>query len=315
MFFNNPESLDVDSRAKVLSDLQLLIERDSELTDRLLRISQYLSSEMNAAPWETIMPTLRRWQNAVRGTDLEFNLKSYILELVSPIYDTLGWSVVGTDWDENILRSIITKEACESGHTQCIRTAKRQFNSFITTCKANANCTGFVHPDVQEPMFCAGVKSGMFDKLFTVFQSQSNVRPMTNIVGRMLYGLACTKQVAEQKKLIEFIMSSKTDRVAMLDVLSSRAQMSDSMGAYLKENTAKLVNDHIFADFVMSMTHTWTQARHLNMIKSLAQNANMQQYKSLFDERQNVIRAEYEWSQHQTEQLQEYLENERNYSP
>jgi hypothetical protein len=58
----------------------------------------------------------------------------------------------------------------------------------------------FVHPDVQEPMFCAGVESGMFDKLFTIFQSQANVRPMTNIDGRMLYGLACTKETAEQKK-------------------------------------------------------------------------------------------------------------------
>ncbi|KAF0305361.1 Glutamyl aminopeptidase [Amphibalanus amphitrite] len=110
-----------------------------------LHLSSYLSAERHYIPWKTAVDELTGLQYRLRYTELygdfrgeyssltplQYRLRytelygdfrKYILELVGPHFDSLGWEDVGSHLEKRN-RVQLLKAACRAGHSGCLQGA------------------------------------------------------------------------------------------------------------------------------------------------------------------------------------------------
>lgn len=56
----------------------------------------YLRSETEYAPWSIAISNLLQWKQLLQDTDLVLDLDTFLLHLITPLYEKLGWGLNGT---------------------------------------------------------------------------------------------------------------------------------------------------------------------------------------------------------------------------
>ena len=64
---------------------------------RPFEIIRYLSKETEYLPWSTAITRLGYFTNMLDSTSAFGNYQSFIINLITPLYNRLGWEVKSTD--------------------------------------------------------------------------------------------------------------------------------------------------------------------------------------------------------------------------
>ncbi|CAF4842581.1 unnamed protein product [Rotaria sp. Silwood1] len=121
--------------------------------------------------------------------DILLNVERYFLELVVPIYNTIGWVHIdqSTEWLRTLLQPKIVSAACRYGHQGCIeaaRSAYRRWNLNPTLNQIPAN--------LRSTVYCTVVHEGSQTE-FNFLWARLQVESVASEIFNLLKGLSCTQ--------------------------------------------------------------------------------------------------------------------------
>ncbi|CAF5174299.1 unnamed protein product, partial [Rotaria magnacalcarata] len=105
--------------------------------------------------------------------DILLDVERYFLELVLPIYNTIGWIPIdqSAEWLRTLLQPSIVSAACRYGHQGCIEAARSAYRRWNLNPALNQ-----IPADVRSIVYCTVVREGSqseFNFLWARLQRES----------------------------------------------------------------------------------------------------------------------------------------------
>ncbi|CAF3792108.1 unnamed protein product [Rotaria sp. Silwood1] len=153
------------------------------------KLIQYLKSETELVPWTAALSAMSQQTDLLANHDILLNVERYFLELVVPIYNTIGWVHIdqSTEWLRTLLQPKIVSAACRYGHQGCIeaaRSAYRRWNLNPTLNQIPAN--------LRSTVYCTVVHEGSQTE-FNFLWARLQVESVASEIFNLLKGLSCTQ--------------------------------------------------------------------------------------------------------------------------
>ncbi|CAF3554685.1 unnamed protein product [Rotaria sordida] len=150
---------------------------------------RYLKSEIDFVPWIATLSAMNQQEELLADRDILIDVQRYFLELVLPIYNTIGWVAndQSTEWLRTLLQPSILSAACHYDHPECIeaaRSAYRRWNLNPTLNQIPANLRSIV--------YCTVVREGSRSE-FNFLWARLQIESIASETWNLLEGLACTK--------------------------------------------------------------------------------------------------------------------------
>ena len=150
---------------------------------------RYLKSETDYVPWIAALSAMGQQEELLADRDILIDVQNYFLELVVPIYNTIGWAPGGqsTEWLRTLLQPSIVSAACHYGHPECIEAARSAYRRWALNPTLNQ-----IPADLRSIVYCTVVREGSrseFNFLWARLQKESVASETLNL----LEGLACTE--------------------------------------------------------------------------------------------------------------------------
>lgn len=120
------------NRAQIIDDLLILARANYVEYDIAFRATKYLIKEKNHLPWRSFLNNVQFLIERFDGNQkISSSLKEYVLKLIEPIYEELGFEDKANDTDlDKLNRQFILFWTCRLGHTRCIKKAKQIFDAW-----------------------------------------------------------------------------------------------------------------------------------------------------------------------------------------
>uniref|UniRef100_A0A0A1WLH6 Aminopeptidase n=1 Tax=Zeugodacus cucurbitae TaxID=28588 RepID=A0A0A1WLH6_ZEUCU len=167
----DPLTFSNGDRAGLLNDAFSLADAKQLSYDIALDLTKYLVKEEDYIPWNVVATKLTALKRALMFTETYINYKTYARELITPIYEELGWEM-GKDHLENRFRVTVLNAACALGLESCLQESAVRFRNWL------ANPTVRPHPDAREivyyyGMFVAGDEDS-WDVMWQLFLTEAD---------------------------------------------------------------------------------------------------------------------------------------------
>ncbi|KAL0111090.1 hypothetical protein PUN28_012804 [Cardiocondyla obscurior] len=125
------EAIDVLNRAQIIDDLFNLARADYVEYELVMNATRYLKQESNHLPWRAFLNGLSYISNRFEQQKFQQNYNKYILDLLSNIYNKIGFSDDDEEEHLNKLnREMILQWACKLNKAECVKTSKTMFNDW-----------------------------------------------------------------------------------------------------------------------------------------------------------------------------------------
>uniref|UniRef100_A0A1W7RAI9 Aminopeptidase n=1 Tax=Hadrurus spadix TaxID=141984 RepID=A0A1W7RAI9_9SCOR len=124
------EAISVSDRTNLLFDAFLLASAGYIEYDVAFSLTRYLQNETHLTPWFTAIGSVITLTDLLEFTEVDRYVKKYIQQIVTPIYNKLGW-IESNSHLENLLRSKVLSLACRSGNADCLKIACNMFLKWI----------------------------------------------------------------------------------------------------------------------------------------------------------------------------------------
>ncbi|XP_014296929.2 putative aminopeptidase-2 [Microplitis demolitor] len=189
------------NRAQIIDDLLHLARADYISYDLALRGTTYLIKEENHLPWRSFFSTVRFLIDRFDGHDVGTLLKEYVLKLIEPIYQQLGFEDKFNDTELHKLnRQLILSWACQFGHAHCIDKAKQIFSIWRAM-------EFYISPDSKPAILCTALKHGTYDDWQFLWEQYraSNFESEKVLI---LSALGCTQNKTAINKYLNIAISS-----------------------------------------------------------------------------------------------------------
>ncbi|XP_039305281.1 glutamyl aminopeptidase-like isoform X2 [Solenopsis invicta] len=276
---SHPTRISALDRANLLDDMFSLADAGKIEYNIVMELSQYLSEEYNVLPWAVakskfmaIVPLLTS-MNELYFADL---FKSYVANLVNPIYEDVTWTVddaiekeVPSTHIDNRVRPTVIALACATGSEKCLQRAGDLFKDWLLLKKPQ-------HPDIRELIYYYGMRyrsdPDEWRAMFEVFKDESDPSEKNKI----MMGLAGIKSTTILKEYIARAMNE--DHVRTQDFLKCLIKISKNPDGtslvwdWVRENWMFLVgrytlNDRYLGELIPSITSSFATETRLNEIK------------------------------------------------
>ena len=201
LLVREPTALAPMDRASLLNDAFSLAESGHIGYNVPLSMTEYLQQETHLVAWDTVFDQL-----ASMGSLLEFTstfplFRRYVVDLVSPHYDRLGWRDDGSHV-ERMNRYNILGLACLAGHTGCREEAGRLFQQWVDTPD------NYIVPNLRSLVYKYGMLSvggaATWNIVLERYLNETNAQEKR----KLLYGLA---QIREPWVLHRFVNLAKNE--------------------------------------------------------------------------------------------------------
>ncbi|KAI9727019.1 MAG: hypothetical protein M1834_008545 [Cirrosporium novae-zelandiae] len=223
----------------LIGDAAALALAGNATTAGLLSFVQGFKDEGNYLVWTQIISSVNNLRSVFAdNTAVAEGLKKFILELVAPATEKIGWEFAANeDFLTGQLRSLLITVAGGAGHTGTVSESKRRFEAY-TSGKDKAA----VHPNLRSAIFGTVVSEGSMAEYEAVKQEYLKT---DSIDGKeiCLRALAKSKLPEANLDLLNFIFS---DNVAVQDVHSGASSLALNpkgrkvLWQYIKENWSKI---------------------------------------------------------------------------
>ncbi|KAG0720640.1 Aminopeptidase Ey [Chionoecetes opilio] len=183
----NHSVLDAGSRAQLLDDA-LSLARGGRLNyTTALGLMGYLAAEEEYVPWRSALNGLSYLEKMLTRTARYGDLKRYLLSLVGPLYDGVGFEDdLEAPHLEQLKRGVAVAWACKLGLHDCLTRAVTTFQTWITNDTA-------VSPNIKTTVYCVGVAEGgegAWDAVWARYLEEEGAREKIHL----MKALGCSKE-------------------------------------------------------------------------------------------------------------------------
>ncbi|VDM52463.1 unnamed protein product, partial [Angiostrongylus costaricensis] len=231
-------------------DVHRLNSHTIELTQRrfkiVFKLISYLPKETDSLPWLCALNGLKRIYELVSRTELEENMKRFILEKVEPLFNVVDVDNLNFMDERQFLESRTKKEIvkmyCQLSPQSCTKPLVTQFKmNLMASCersKIASECSK-VPLSIRSLVYCTGVAEIEPEGLEQI--REFYVREVNEAERRRLAAaLSCSKDPGQLRKLLHGSIHSERSLIKKSDV------------SYLMENmNSHAVGSEIVSNFVL----------------------------------------------------------------
>lgn len=201
LLIKEPTTLGPMDRASLLNDAFSLAESGHIGYDTPLSMTRYLEKETHLVPWDTVYDKLVAMGGLLESSPSYPLFRSYVVDLVIPHYDRLGWRDEGSHIERTNRYNILAL-ACKYGHTPCNTEAGNRFTQWIQ------DPTLYIPANLRSLTYRHGMASegdpDTWEHMFRRYLAETNAQEKR----KLLYGLA---QIREPWVLRRFLNLAKNE--------------------------------------------------------------------------------------------------------
>lgn len=265
--------LSVSDRAHLLEDAFSLASAGELEYEIAMNMTGYLSRESNPIPWSVASSKLIAVDTLLSSTTSSSKFKQYVRDLVSSIYEQVGWTVDSNEDRIHLkLRTTILGLACSVEHGKCLEDAGKLFKNWTENPKDVRP-----HPDIRSLVYYYGMHhvgdEASWNIVFKKFVAESDAAEKL----MLLRGLTAIRSVWILNKFI----TTATDEnyVRSQDFLNCLSAISENpLGTplvwdWVRSNWDFLVNrytlnDRYLGSLIPSITRTFATETRLEEMKA-----------------------------------------------
>jgi aminopeptidase N len=191
-------------------------------TSLIFDLLSYAHSERAYIVWERIIAGFSYIEQMIVSESSDLTLyekfQSYMIDLIRPIYNQLGWqeqsSIVTDKWLDGLHRDLILSTACRHNLDDCVQRAQLLFYQWFNQPSNNS-----IEPNYRPVVYCTNVRLGSraeFQFLLSQYQSLSDPQEKTRIQS----ALACTHDTQLIRYLLEIHANPQLNIIRRQDALS-----------------------------------------------------------------------------------------------
>ncbi|XP_042889263.1 aminopeptidase N-like [Penaeus japonicus] len=188
---DNHESIHVINRAQIIDDVLSLARAGQVSYDTALSVNAYLGKEVEYVPWYSALNNLGYLENMFTRSSGYGNLKTYLLDLLIPLYESVGFDDNLNDPHlDQYKRVKALSWACNLGYQDCVDNSQNLFNTWVQ----NPSNTSLISPNLKSTVYCTGVAEGGEEEWNFAWQQYLGSNVATE-KSKLLSAMGCTKEV------------------------------------------------------------------------------------------------------------------------
>ncbi|XP_069189122.1 aminopeptidase N-like [Procambarus clarkii] len=179
------------NRAQIIDDAMNLAKGNRVSYEVALGLYSYLGNETEYVPWKAAVNNLGYIRNMFTRTGSYGALKNYLLDLVVPLYDRVGFNNRADDpLLEQYLRHTAVSWACTLRHKPCLDNVLGLYRQWMTNPENNT----IISPSLKRIVYCNALAAGEEEEWEFAWNQylQTNVGSEKSI---LLRAMGCTKQL------------------------------------------------------------------------------------------------------------------------
>jgi len=185
----------------------------------IFELLDYSHSEDSYIVWERILTGLQYIEQMITSSSSGFYLyerfRSYIVDLILPIYNKLGWQdqPLTDKWLDKLHRDMIISTACRYDLDHCIQHAQDLFEKWF-----NSPYNNTIAANQRRVVYCTSVRLGdraRFQFLLREYQSSNDPQEKA----RIQLALSCTRDIELIRYLLDIHVNSERNIIRRQDVL------------------------------------------------------------------------------------------------
>ncbi|XP_066270940.1 aminopeptidase N-like [Branchiostoma lanceolatum] len=214
---DNFQDIPIATRSALIDDAFNIAQSGGLSTVIALELSRYLEREQEYLPWASASGAFGYISNMMAGTDSNQHLERYVLKLVLPVYNRLGWDDTGGHL-EKYNRMTALSLACYFGYNGCLQNASQKFSEW----RGGAS----VSPNLKNVVYCYGIANGNENDWNFAWQRYLSTDTVASEKALLLSALACT---ADQYLLSRYLnWTIDSTRVRKADALNTIVSISEN---------------------------------------------------------------------------------------
>ena len=132
LFLYIEKAIPTRNRAQLINDAFSLAQANLLDATKPFEIIKYLSEEVEYLPWMTALSRLTYTIDMLEATSVFAKFQKYLIDLITPIYNKLGWDEKKSDsWLDRLLRTSVLSFACQRGLPDCVNKAKSYYADWM----------------------------------------------------------------------------------------------------------------------------------------------------------------------------------------
>lgn len=188
---NDHEAINVINRAQIIDDALNLARAGQVSYHTALSVNAYLRNEGEYVPWDSALSGMTYLDEILTRSGVYGSFKSYLLTLLSPLYDSVGFMDNLSDPHlDQFKRVKALRWACRLQLQDCVDNSVKLFNQWMQ----NPSNESIVSPNLRSTVYCTAVAAGDIQQ----WQFAWNQYLTSNVGSEkatLLTALGCTKQI------------------------------------------------------------------------------------------------------------------------
>ncbi|XP_072036362.1 aminopeptidase N-like isoform X1 [Amphiura filiformis] len=310
---DNHEVIKTSSRTSLLGD-SFNIARAGLLSHGIaLNLTKYMVAERDYVPWATFKEVTGYVGNMLSRTAAYGDFQKYMLQLVNPTYNFVGWDDPGTHLKRQ-LQSVVISLACSHGNEDCVSEATRQYTEWMNNPGSNS-----IKPDLKLSVYCTAIAEGGSEEWSFAFDQYKMTNSDTEKVA-LITGMACSKNTSIINTYLSYILDPTIIQVAdgekVIAGISRNDIGSEILWDFFWANWGyfhKTYNEAVF-DFpkiVTSLTSGLNTPDELDQFQSLLEaNPDQGIAERPFQLAVEATRSNIQWMQNNYDDIAMWLKNQ-----
>lgn len=187
------QNIGVTNRAQLMDDTLNLACAGLLPYEKALEATKYLRKEKEFLPWDAAFSSIRYLSDMLLRTEGYGLFKVYVLDLLKPLYNEVGFDKKPTDGQLEIYNRVnLLTWACSLGMEDCVRKASDRFQSWMN--QTDPDVVNPVPVDLKRLVYCTAIKHGGEQEWEFAWQryQRANVGSEKDT---LLAGMGCSREV------------------------------------------------------------------------------------------------------------------------
>ncbi|CAF0817363.1 unnamed protein product [Adineta steineri] len=314
------QKFSVIERAGLVDDALNLARANILPTSLVFELLEYSHFEQSYVVWERILSNLQYIEEMIaassEGLYLYERFRSYMVDLVLPIYNKLGWQdkPLTDKWLDTLHRDMVISTACQYDLDHCTQRAQELFEEWF-----NSPLNNTIAANQRRVVYCTSIRLGDRARFqFLLRQYQTSHDPQEK--ARIQLALTCTRDIELIRHLLDIHINSERNIIRGQDVLNGIRSICRNLIAeiecwtFLRARWTQLYRDYSgslsFADLIKDTTKRFNTLSQLEEFERFAEqitdkNAIESEFKASIER----IRANIQWVSKSKPNLEEWFLN------
>jgi aminopeptidase N len=269
------------SKSQQFNDIISLFFLDILPASLIFELLEYSHLEESYIVWERILSGLQYIEQMITssssGLYLYERFRSYMMDLILPIYNKLGWedNPLKDKWLDTLHRDTIISAACRYNLDDCIQRAQDLFEQWFNFPSNNT-----ISANQRHVVYCTSIRLGdraRFQFLLREYQSSNDPQEKA----RIQKALTCTRDIELVRYLLDIHMSLDRSIFRRQDVLNGIRSICQNLIAetecwtFIRTRWTQLYRDYggslNFADLIKDITARFNSLAQLEEFERFAE--------------------------------------------